>query len=116
MSEKADIGRHLVGACRKGFKRIEEVQIQLAGIGLSRKMENACKAKCFGDRFLEFFDFVPIAFKKREERALGPRRPFYPEEGQLEQEPLPFFGIEEKIVEPESGPLSNGGRLRALLM
>ena len=66
------------------------------------------------DQTVELFDLVVIAAEEREKARLSAGRPLDAAERQFVPPPFQFLQVEDELVEPQTGPLADGGQLGRL--
>src|SRR5690606_37812023 len=109
-------GCEFMRAGGKGGEGVEDLQVDLAGICLSRDGEDLFKAEVAGDFFLQLEGPLRMAVEEVQKRGLRARGPFGAEKRERAAEPFPFERVHKQMLEPKTRPLADGRWLRDLVM
>jgi len=116
VAEQADVVAHLVAALGDAGQRAEDLRVELPRIGLAADGHDAAEAHRRRDQFLQLADLGVAAVEELEKAVLGARGALDAAEGQRVDEAGDLLVVEDDVVEPERGPLADGGGLCGLVV
>ena len=112
--QKAYVLREFICALRHARKRGKDKIIYFSGICLPRNGYRGRKAERFNYIFVQGFDLFVVAVEKLQKACLRPRSTLYAAHDKSVDDVRKVLHIQQKILEPQSSPLSDGDKLRGL--
>lgn len=79
---------------------LEDVDVDLSGVGLRGYRVGVVESRELGDQFIELFDFIVVSFEDGEEGGLRPRRAFDAAEPEIVSCAREVSEIPEEVLDP----------------
>ena len=114
--QKADIGRKPAAALRNRGQDVQDAAVELARVGLAAHVIEPVEAEIGSDPAVHFVDLRAVAVKEREEAGLGTGRAAAAQETDGREHVVQLFHVEHQFLKPERGALSDGHKLRGLVV
>ena len=114
--QQPQVRGHLVRGCTQTREGLEDVDVDLAGIGLGRNGVRVWEPAEFGDARIELLDLLVVPVKKRQEGGLRARRSFDTAESEVVMRTGEVAEVPKKLLDPEAGAFADRGQLSGLVV
>ena len=107
---------HFVRRCAQTRAGLEDVNVDLAGVGLGRDGVCVWEPAELGDAHIERLDLLVVPVEKYQEGGLRARRPFDSAESKVVMRTSEVAEVPEKFLDPEAGAFADRGQLSGLVV
>lgn len=112
--QQTNVAAEFVRALGDAGKRREYLAVLLSRVGLAGDREGQLESELLGDRTIEGFDFTVVAAEERQVAGLGACRALGATTAQVVATVCHLAQILEELLQPQAGPLADGGELGGL--
>ena len=114
--QQPQVRGHFVRGCAQTREGLEDVDVDLAGVGLGRDGVCVWEPAEFSDARIERLDLLVVPVKKCQEGGLRARRSFDTAEPEVVMRTSEVTEVPEKLLGPEAGAFADRGQLSGLVV